>query len=292
MLQRSPTYLASLPSTNPVTRLIRRLVPRRAEGTVLRWFNVTITQGFYALSRRRPQMVKRALRQGVERELPAGYDIDTHFTPRYDPWDQRLCVITDGDLFRNIGNGSVEMVTDHIERFTTGGLKLKSGRELTADVIVTATGLDLLFIGGMELSVDGDVVQLPDRMTYKGMMLEGVPNFSMAVGYTNASWTLKSDLTSVYVCRILRRLRASTSTTCTPVSRGVTPTKESLLELKAGYVVRSADRFPKQGTAAPWRVYQNYLQDYRALKRDRFDESLEFTCAQVAEVTGAGARRG
>jgi len=224
--------------------------------------------------------------------LPPDYDVDTHFTPRYDPWDQRLCVVTDGDLFRCVREGSVEVVTDHIERFTPNGLKLASGREIPADVIVTATGLDLLFIGGMELSVDGTTVDLPERMAYKGMMLEGIPNFSMAVGYTNASWTLKSDLTCIYVCRILNRMREISASTCVPINHGVPVAEGSLLGLSSGYVVRSADRFPQQGTRAPWRVYQSYLKDYRIFQRGGLNDSLEFSGVErrrgATKITNVG----
>ena len=277
MLQRSPTYVASLPSRNPTTRLIRRLTPRRFEGTVLRWVNALTTQCFYELSRRRPAFVKRALRKGVERELPPGYDVDTHFTPRYDPWDQRLCVVTDGDLFRGIRDGRVDVVTDHVETFTATGLRLRSGRELDADVIVTATGLDLLFVGGIELSVDGEPVDVASRMAYKGMMLEGVPNFAMAIGYTNASWTLKSDLTCTYVTRLMNELHASGTTTCTPVNEGVAPSDASLLGLTSGYVLRAADRFPRQGVRFPWQVYQSYLRDHRMVRRGGIGDSLVFS---------------
>jgi monooxygenase len=292
MLQRSPTYVASLPRTNPLTSRLRRLLPRRWEGPVLRWTNALTTQGFYLFSRRRPDVVKRLLRKGVERELPAGYDVDAHFTPRYDPWDQRLCVVTDGDLFAGIRNGSVEVVTDHVERFTEDGILLRSGRHLPADVVVTATGLDLLFLGGIELSVDGEAVDVTERMAYKGMMLEGVPNLAMAVGYTNASWTLKSDLTCRYVCRLLNHLRRSGSVTCTPVAEGVEVSEDSLMGLSSGYVVRARDRIPRQGDRFPWRVYQSYVQDLRAMRHDGLGEGLRFDGPQLGDgVAGSAARR-
>ena len=282
MLQRSPTYVASLPARNPTTRLIRRLTPRRFEGTVLRWVNALTTQCFYELSRRRPEVVKRALRKGVARELPPGYDVDTHFTPHYDPWDQRLCVVTDGDLFRGIRDGRVDVVTDHVEGFTPTGIRLRSGRELDADVVVTATGLDLLFAGGIELSVDGEVVDVASRLAYKGMMLEGVPNFAMAIGYTNASWTLKSDLTCTYVSRLLNHLHDSGATTCTPVNEGVAASDRSLLGLSSGYVVRAADRLPRQGVRFPWQVYQSYLRDHRMIRRSGVGDSLVFSGSRDA----------
>jgi len=285
MLQRSPTYVASLPTRNPTTRLLRRLTPRRYEGTVLKWANVLTSQFFYGLSRRRPDVVKRMLRTGVARELPPGYDVDTHFSPSYDPWDQRLCVVTDGDLFRCIRRGKVSVVTDHIDSFTPTGLLLRSGIELDADVIVTATGLELLFLGGIELSVDGDKVDPSERLAYKGMMLEGVPNLSMAMGYTNASWTLKSDLTCDYVCRILNRLRRTGTVRCTPVNHGTASTGEPLLGLSSGYIQRAAALLPKQGAEDPWQVHQSYLQDYRILKRGGIDDALEFSRPAPAPVT-------
>jgi cation diffusion facilitator CzcD-associated flavoprotein CzcO len=287
MLQRSPTYVASLPRTNPLTSRLRRLLPRRWEGPVLRWTNALTTQGFYVLSRRRPDLVKRVLRKGVERELPAGFDVDTHFTPRYDPWDQRLCVVTDGDLFAGIRNGSVEVVTDHVDRFTGDGILLRSGRHLPADVVVTATGLDLLFLGGIELAVDGVAVDVTERMAYKGMMLEGVPNLAMAIGYTNASWTLKSDLTCRYVCRLVNHLRRSGTTTCTPVAEGVRVSEDSLMGLSSGYVVRAQDRMPRQGDRFPWRVYQSYLRDLRAMRHDGLGEGLRFDPPRSEDTAGS-----
>ncbi len=290
MLQRSPTYVASLPRTNPVTSRLRRLLPRRWEGPVLRWVNALTTQGFYVVSRRRPELVKRVLRKGVERELPPGFDVDTHFTPRYDPWDQRLCVVTDGDLFARIRDGSVEVVTDHVERFTPEGVRLRSGRELAADVVVTATGLDLLFLGGVELTVDGAHVEVTERMAYKGMMLEGVPNLAMAIGYTNASWTLRSDLICRYVCRLLNHMRSSGDTVCTPVAEGVAVSDDPLMGLSSGYIVRAQDRMPRQGDRFPWRVEQSYVRDLRAMRRDGLGEGLRFAPPERSATLVAAGR--
>ena len=278
MLQRSPTYITSLPAKNPAVDTIRRVVPQRWSGDAVRWTMALGTQASYHLSRRRPEMMKRALRKGVERHLPEGYDVETHFTPSYDPWDQRLCVVPDGDLFRAIRTGTASVVTDHIDRFTAEGILLRSGETLPADVVVTATGLELLFIGGIEVSVDGQVVELPDRLTYKGMMIEDVPNLALAIGYTNASWTLKADLTCDYVVRLLQHMRRTGQRQCTPHRVSGEVTAEPLLGLTSGYVQRSADRFPKQGSEFPWQVYQSYLRDYRALKRsDVVDESMQFS---------------
>jgi monooxygenase len=286
MLQRSPTYIASLPGTNPLTRLIRKVLPRRWQGPVLRWTNALATQASFKLSKRRPALVKRVLRKGIERELPPGYDIDTHFSPRYDPWDQRLCVVPDGDLFRAIREGSAEVVTDRIDSFIPTGLRLASGRELDADIIVTATGLELLFLGGIELRVDGHEIDPADRLAYKGMMLEGVPNLAMAVGYTNASWTLKSELTCDYVARLLDRMHRTGAVQCMPVNRDASIERSPLLGLTSGYVTRAEDQFPKQGSRFPWQMHQSYLADYRVMKRSGLadDGALVFSRPSTRSV--------
>jgi monooxygenase len=290
MLQRSPTYIASLPDRNPMVTLLRKALPQHYSGRAIRWMMALGTQAFYQFSRRRPNVVKRFLRKGVERQLPKGYDIDTHFTPRYNPWDQRMCVVPNGDLFAAISAGTASVVTDHIDSFTETGLLLTSGAELEADVIVTATGLELLFLGGIELSVDGDVVDPASRLTYKGMMLEGVPNMALAVGYTNASWTLKCDLTCDYVCRLLNSMRAKGQRQCTPVNRSATAVAGPMLGLSSGYIARSAHLLPKQGSAYPWQVHQSYLRDYRALKMSAIeDEAMAFTNPKTPEPAIAAA---
>jgi monooxygenase len=266
MLQRSPTYIASLPAEDPIANALRRLLPARAAYAIVRWKNVLLQMASYQLSRHRPEAMKAMLRRGVVRALPPGYDVDTHFKPRYDPWDQRLCLVSDGDLFGAIGEGRVEVVTDRIEAFTERGIALESGTELQADVIVTATGLNLLFLGGMEVTVDGREVELPGTMTYRGMMLSGVPNFAFTVGYTNASWTLKADLVSEYVCRLLAHLDAGGHRQCVPELADPSITEQPLLGLTSGYVLRSLDQFPKQGSRAPWRLRQNYALDLRAIR--------------------------
>jgi cation diffusion facilitator CzcD-associated flavoprotein CzcO len=288
MLQRSPTYIASVPAVNPATRALRRLLPARLAGPVLRWVMALGTQALYQVSKWRPEVVKRGIRKGLERELPPGYDIDTHFTPTYDPWDQRLCVVPDGDLFTAIREGRASVVTDHVERFTPTGIALRSGRHLDADVVVTATGLELLFLGGIELSVDGEKVDPGQHLTYKGMMLEGVPNLSIAIGYTNASWTLKAELTCEVTTRILNHLRVHGVRQCTPVGEGGDPGTEPLLGLTSGYIARSADRFPKQGARSPWRIHQNYVRDYRELKLAGVDDGvLRFSNPIPTAVTAA-----
>jgi cation diffusion facilitator CzcD-associated flavoprotein CzcO len=288
MLQRSPTYITSLPAKDPIATFLRRVLPARWSGPAIRWFKAVTTQASYTLSKRHPELVKSLLRKATERQLPPGYDIDTHFTPHYNPWDQRLCVVPNGDLFKAIREGTASVVTDRIATFTEKGLLLESGSELEADIIITATGLELLFIGGIELLVDGEPVDLPSTLTYKGMMLEGVPNFALAVGYTNASWTLKCDLTCDYVCRLLNHLHDNDLQTCTPVNRDAEVTTQPLLGLTSGYVQRSADRFPKQGSKFPWQVHQSYLRDYRALKMsDIEDDAMEFGRATESTVAAA-----
>jgi monooxygenase len=271
MLQRSPTYIASLPGRDPVARRLRRHLPSRAVYPIVRWKNVLLQTLTYQLSRRRPELVKKLIRRGVEAALPPGYDVDTHFTPRYDPWDERMCLVPDGDLFRAISKGSASVVTDRIETFIEGGIRLESGEELEADVIVTATGLNLLFLGGIELSVDGEPVEVASKMTYKGMMLGGVPNFAFTVGYTNASWTLKADLTSEYVCRLLAHMDVRGYGSCAP-EPDPSIAERPLNDLTSGYVLRSIDHLPKQGAKEPWRLRQNYLLDVRTIRRGRIDD--------------------
>ena len=284
MLQRSPTYIASLPAQDRIADWLRRHLPERAAYAVVRWKNVLIQTAFYQLSRRRPELVKRMIRRGVERSLPPGYDVDKHFKPHYNPWDQRMCLVPDGDLFRAISVGKASIATDTIRTFTERGIELESGEELEADVVVTATGLNLLFLGGMELEVDGEAVDVPRSMTYKGMMLSGVPNMAFTVGYTNASWTLKADLTSEYVCRLLNHMDARAYRRCVPeVDPSVT--EESLLDFTSGYVLRSLDEFPKQGSKEPWKLRQNYVFDIRTIRRGAIDDgALRFGSGEGGTV--------
>ncbi|HKB51232.1 MAG TPA: NAD(P)/FAD-dependent oxidoreductase [Solirubrobacterales bacterium] len=283
MLQRSPTYIASLPAEDPIAAALRRYLPERAAYAAVRWKNVLIQTLFYQLSRRRPELVKRWIRKGVERSLPPGYDVDKHFKPRYNPWDQRMCLVPDGDLFRAISKGDASVVTDRIATFTEGGIELESGEELEADVIVTATGLNLLFLGGMRLEVDGEEVDVPSKMAYRGMMLSGVPNMAFTVGYTNASWTLKADLTSEYVCRLLNHMDAHGYKSCVPeVDPSVTA--QPLLDFTSGYVLRSLDHFPKRGSKEPWKLRQNYPLDIRTIRRGPIDDgAMRFSAGRPQE---------
>jgi len=271
MLQRSPTYIASLPAQDRIANRLRRRLPAHLAYWLVRWKNILIQTIFYQLSRRRPGLVRRFIRRGVERALPPGYDVEKHFEPRYNPWDQRMCLVPDGDLFDAISDGSASVVTDTIETFTEGGIALTSGEELEADVIVTATGLNLLFLGGISLTVDGAPVDVPSTLAYKGMMLSGVPNMAFTIGYTNASWTLKADLTSEYVCRLLNHMDAHGHRRCLPeVDPSVT--EQPLLDFTSGYVLRSLDEFPKQGSREPWKLRQNYPLDIRTIRRGPIED--------------------
>jgi monooxygenase len=279
MLQRSPSYILTLPGADPIARRLRRWLGSKRAYPLVRWKNVGLTMGTYQLSRRRPALVKAVVRRWVERQLPPGYDVDKHFKPRYDPWDQRLCLVPDGDLFAAISNGSAEVVTDQIETFTEHGLRLASGEELQADVVVTATGLNLLVMGGTEFVVDGKEVEIPQTMGYKGMMLSGIPNMALALGYTNASWTLKCDLTCEFVCRVLNHMDAHGYRQVVP-QRDPSVAERPFIDFTSGYVLRSIDSFPKQGDRAPWLLRQNYPLDYMSLKRDPLEDgALRFSRA-------------
>jgi cation diffusion facilitator CzcD-associated flavoprotein CzcO len=285
MLQRSPSYIVTLPAEDGMANYLRRRLPARLAYAIVRWKNVLVTMLVFQLSRRRPKWVKSMVRKGVERRLPAGYDIDTHFKPKYNPWDQRMCLVPDGDLFEAISRGDASIVTDAIDTFTERGLRLASGEEIEADLVVTATGLNLLPLGGTELTVDERAIELPKTMGYKGMMLSGVPNLAVALGYTNASWTLKCDLTCQYVCRLLNYMDEHRYRQCVP-ERDPSVEEEPFIDFNSGYVLRAIDRFPRQGSRAPWRLYQNYALDIMALKFGSLeDEAMTFSGAEPAAAT-------
>jgi monooxygenase len=283
MLQRSPGYIVSLPARDPVADRLRRVLPAKVAYPIVRWKNVLLTSAFFQLSRRAPRFIKALIRKGVEKRLPPGYDIDTHFKPRYNPWDQRVCLVPDGDLFEAIGKGEASIVTDRIETFTETGVKLASGTELEADLIVTATGLNLLPVGGVTIAVDGREIELSETVGYKGLMFSGVPNLAIAIGYTNASWTLKCDLACEYVCRMLNHMDEHGYRQCMPRAPDPSLPTEAFLDLMSGYVLRSVDRFPKQGSRAPWRLHQNYARDILLLRRGTLeDEGMEFSSLGLA----------
>jgi monooxygenase len=279
MLQRSPSYVISLPAKDRLANRLRRALPAKAAYGIVRWRSVLLMMLNYQLSRRRPQLMKALIRRGLERQLPPDYDIDRHFKPSYDPWDQRLCVARDGDLFKAISRGRASVVTDRIDTFTERGLRLASGVELEADLIVTATGLDLLALGGTQIAVDGRRVEPSETMSYKGMMLSGVPNLALASGYINASWTLKCDLTCEYVCRLLNHMDRHGYVQCAP-RRDPSVAALPFNDFSSGYVQRAIDRFPKQGSKAPWRLHQNYALDIVSLKLGSVeDDAIEFSGA-------------
>jgi monooxygenase len=281
MLQRSPTYVVAMPGEDPIARAVRRVLPLKAAYALIRWKNVLLQMAVYNLSKSRPTFVKRMIRKGNERLLPAGYDIDKHFKPRYNPWDQRMCLVPNGDLFASLRSGEAEIVTDRIETFTEAGIKLESGSELAADVIITATGLNVLFLGGMELVVDGEAVDFSKLMAYKGMMLNGIPNFVFTLGYTNASWTLKADLTSEYVCRLLNHMDAHGYRRCVPEVTDPSVVEEPILDFNSGYVLRALDKLPKQGSKEPWKLRQNYVVDTRAIRRSPIEDgAMQFASTE------------
>ncbi|BBZ14533.1 flavin-containing monooxygenase [Mycobacterium branderi] len=283
MLQRSPGYIISQPERDPVAAGLNRVLPNGKAYTIVRWKNVVLQVALYQLCRRFPQRMRKILMGLVKRQLPEGYDVEKHFSPRYNPWDQRLCVVPNGDLFRAIRHGTVDVVTDTIDRFTPTGIKLGSGRDLAADIIVTATGLDLQLFGGATGTIDGQEVDLTQTMAYKGMMLSGLPNLAYTVGYTNIGWTLKADLVSEFVCRILNYMDANGYDVVVPERPAPDVEERPFLEFTPGYVLRKLDELPKQGSRKPWRLNQNYLLDVQMIRRGKVDdEGLRFTTKPVS----------
>jgi monooxygenase len=274
MLQRSPTYIVARPQEDAIANWLRRHFPAKFAYGVTRWKNVLLGMLFYNLCRRSPERMKERILKLVREEIGTSCDVDRHFTPRYNPWDQRLCLVPNGDLFQVIKAGKASVVTDQIETFTETGVQLRSGEELPADLIVTATGLDLQVLGNVSLTVDGAPVELARTMSYKGMMYSDVPNLAAAFGYTNASWTLKCDLTCEYVCRLLNHMQAQGHRQCTPRNNDPSVGETPWIDFTSGYVQRSIARFPKQGTKAPWRLYQNYALDLMNLRFAAVDDGV------------------
>ena len=278
MLQRSPSYIISLPATDPLAGLLRRVLPARLAYPIVRWKNVVLALAIYGLSRHRPQAMRRLIRKLLERRLPPGYDVDKHFNPSYEPWDQRMCIVPDGDLFDAIADGRVSVVTDRIETFTETGVRLASGSELEAEMIVTATGLKMVPLGRIRLSVDDREVRLPEALVYRGMMLSGVPNMAFAFGYTNQSWTLGSDLTCEQVCALLEHMARHGYTQCVPRNRDRAVTDVPFADLTSGYIRRALDQFPRQGSKEPWVRQQNYLLNRLSVRRAPIDHAaIEFS---------------
>ncbi len=273
MLQRSPTYILSLPAKDAFASAARKMLGEKRSYNVTRWKNVAVSTTLFQLSRRRPALMRRFIRKENVKLLPQGYDVDTHFKPAYDPWDQRLCLVPDGDLFEAISAGTATVVTDRIRTFTETGLELEAGECLEADVVVTATGLNVQIFGGAVISVDGVEIEPGKTMAYRAMMLSGVPNFAFTIGYTNASWTLKADLVAEYVCRLLVHMRRTGASSVVPV-RDDSVEGVPLMDFDAGYIQRVADTLPRQGTVAPWSLKQNYVYDALALRRASMDDGV------------------
>ncbi|WP_114423796.1 flavin-containing monooxygenase [Nocardioides houyundeii] len=273
MLQRSPTYVLPVPGVDVIGQKLKKVLPEKASYMVTRWKNVAQATLLFQASQRWPGPVRRMIRRLNARMLPEGYPVDTHFKPTYGPWDQRMCLVPDGDLFRAIKQGEASVATGTIETFDETGIRLASGEHLDADLVVTATGLNLLAFGGMTISVDQQPVDLTQTMAYKAMMLSGIPNFAYTIGYTNASWTLKADLVAEYVCRLLAHLDATGARTAVPV-RDPEIAEEPFMDFSAGYVLRALDRLPKQGSIEPWKLRQNYVHDVRTIRRGAIDDGV------------------
>jgi cation diffusion facilitator CzcD-associated flavoprotein CzcO len=276
MLQRSPTYMMSVARINPVLDVARKTLPRKISHAIARGYFKVVTVGSYAFARKAPKTFKKLARATAQRHLPTGYDVDAHFKPRYEPWDQRLCVLLGGDFYDEIAQGRVEVVTDHIDHMDATGIVLKSGGRIDADVIVTATGLQLQALGGVALSIDGDEIKPTERFAYKEYLLEDVPNMAWCIGYTNASWTLRADMTARAVAKLLAYMGTHGYTHAYP-HLGDTPMKEKpAFDLQAGYVKRSPNALPRSGVRRPWKVRHNYVLDVVDHRFDRIEESMVF----------------
>jgi cation diffusion facilitator CzcD-associated flavoprotein CzcO len=277
MLQRTPTYIADVPAENPMAKSLRKWLPVDWAFRLTRWQQIMFQIYVYQLSRRRPKDLRRYLLGQVRKKLGPDYDVATHFTPDYNPWDQRLCAVPDGDMFTAIREGRAEVVTDHIDEFNREGIQLKSGKQLDADIVILATGLNLKFAGGVKYSIDDKTLDFTEHFIYRGMMFSDMPNMAFTVGYTNSSWTLKADLTGNYVCRVLNKMARGRYTTVTPRMKGEVD-EVPLLDFDAGYVLRARDQFPKQGNRLPWKNYQDYIRDYIGLRLGSLrDKELEFS---------------
>lgn len=269
MLQRSPTYVVARPDTDALAVKLRKILPEKLAYSVTRWKNTTLQQFVYRRTRTKPEQVKEALLKGVREALGNDFDVDTHFTPSYNPWDQRLCLVPNGDLFESIKSGKASVVTDHIDKFDHDGIQLQSGAHLTADVIVTATGLNLVTLGEVAFTIDGESVDFSRTWSYKGCAYSDVPNLASSFGYINASWTLRADLTCEYVCRLLNHMDATNTSVCTPRLRDSDtgmPERPWIDDFTAGYMQRVMHLFPKQGDREPWINPQNYKRDKKMFR--------------------------
>ena len=277
MLQRSPTYIVSRSDGDRSADLLRKLLPEKVAYALIRWKNIAFQQFFYRRTRTHPKKIKQMLVEMVRQKLGSDYDVETHFTPDYDPWDQRICLVPNDDLFESIKSGKAEVVTDEIDTFTSKGILLKSGKELAADIVVTATGLNLLVLGGVEFTVNGEIVKFPETYTYKGLMYSGVPNLVATFGYINASWTLRADLIAEYTCRLINYMNKHGYRKCTPCLRDEDrnmAARPFIKDFSSGYIQRYVSLFPKQGDREPWTNLQNYWRDRQSLRRDSIDDGV------------------
>ncbi|ANC87581.1 cyclohexanone monooxygenase [Sphingomonas sp. NIC1] len=277
MLQRSPTYVVSRPAEDRFANWLRDRLPAKLAYGTTRWKNVLTGMVFYRIAKKRPQKFKERLIGMVREHLGPDYDVDTHFTPRYNPWDQRLCLVPDADLFDAIKRGDASVETGTIDRFTPTGIRLSSGKELPADIIVTATGLELQLLSGVRFSQDGMPIDLSKALQYKGMMFSDVPNLAYTFGYTNASWTLKADLVATYVCRLLNTMTKRGVRQATPHTDDTTMTTEPFVDFTSGYIQRAERDLPKQGSRKPWKLNQNYALDVLALRFGSVDDDMVFS---------------
>lgn len=293
MVQRSPSYYFSMPAVSGMSKFLTRFFPERAVFSFIRWQRIILQQISFKFARAKPKQTAKNLIKFIKDRLPPNYDIKKHFTPTYDPWDQRLCVVPDDDLFNGIQSGAISIVTDTIASFDRDGLSLRSGEKLSADIVITATGLELEAFGGAEIAVDGQSVALGDILTYKGLMFEGLPNLIAVFGYTNASWTLRADLVNAYACRMINYLDAQGYRAVTPVNDDPEMAREPFLDFSSGYVTRKAAELPKQGARQPWRHPQDYFRDIKSLRFSKIDDGiLQFqpTANEPAHIKSAGVR--
>ncbi len=288
MLQRSPSYILPLPGVDPLANLLRRLLGDERAHAITRFKNIRLQKATYQLCRHYPRQARAVLRRIVASRLPAGFDVDRHFNPRYDPWDQRLCLVPDGDLFTTIRAGRASVVTDSIDRFVPEGIRLVSGETLPADVVITATGLNLVAFGNIDFTVDGVAMAVADRIAFRGMMLSDLPNFAYAIGYTNASWTLKVDLVCEHLCRVLAHMDRHGYDVCVASTPASAMDTRPLLDFSAGYVLRSIDKLPRQGADAPWNLPMSYTVDVRQLLRAPVaDPNLRFSRSAASDARPA-----
>jgi cation diffusion facilitator CzcD-associated flavoprotein CzcO len=290
MLQRSPSYVMPLPRKDPIANTLRKLLPAKAAYAATRRFNIGKGRFIYNLCQRQPKLARKIIRKINVAALPKGFEVDTHFNPVYDPWDQRLCAVPDADLFRTISKGKASVVTDKIKRFTETGILVESGRELKADIVITATGLNLQLFGGIEVSVDGEIKDAHESLVYKSFMLSGIPNLAFIFGYTNSSWTLKVGLVCNHLCRLMSYMDQHGYTTVMPVANDPTIARRPMLDFPAGYILRAIDEFPQQGTTGPWTIEMDYWADHERLRKGPVeDPALQFSSAARSIATAGAA---